>query len=189
MLALSPANAGLSKPTCGDRDLSQPFLPWLDQRHYFLMPGGDFESGAGWMLSGGARVVSGNELFYASKPTDSRSLRVTSGGWGRSTSICVDSDEPTMRFFARNTGSPLSVLTVEVRVRTTVLGSTTETTVPLGAVLGTTSTWQPSLPVVFKLSLNQIVGGTTTVDFRFTPMGLGGEWQIDDVYVDPFKDR
>jgi hypothetical protein len=94
-----------------------------------------------------------------------------------------------MRFFVRNTGSPLSVLAVEARVQTTVLGITTQTTLPLGLVLGTTQTWQPSLPTVLALSVNQLLGGTTTVDFRFTALGLGGEWQVDDVYVDPFKDR
>ena len=30
-------------------------------------------------------------------------------------------------------------------------------------------------------------GGRTAVAFRFT--AIGGSWQIDDVYVDPFKDR
>ncbi len=101
----------------------------------------------------------------------------------------MDSAEPTVRFFARNTGSPLSTLAVDARVRTTLLGVTTETTVPVGVVLGTAQTWQPSLPAVFELSLNQLLGATTTIDFGFTPLGSGGSWQVDDVYVDPFKDR
>jgi hypothetical protein len=174
---------------CGARQLSQPFLPWLDPGHYFVFPGGDFESASSWTLTGGARVVSGNEPFHVGGASHSRSLLVPSGGSARSVPSCVDGDEPTLRFFARNTGSILSTLVVEARVRTTVLGLTTQTTVPLGVVLGTTQTWQPSLPVVFALSLNQLLGGTTTVDFRITPIGLGGSWQIDDVYVDPFKDR
>ena len=29
-------------------------------------------------------------------------------------------------------------------------------------------------------------GAHTPVAFRFTPL-LGGEWSIDDVYVDPFQ--
>jgi hypothetical protein len=37
--------------------------------------------------------------------------------------------------------------------------------------------------------LNQLLGGTTNVDFRFSVLGSGGAWQVDDVYVDPFKDR
>ena len=29
--------------------------------------------------------------------------------------------------------------------------------------------------------------GEAAVAFRFTPIGLGARWQIDDVYVDPLK--
>ena len=189
LLVLAPVHAGAAAATCGVRALSQPFLPWLDSRHYFLMPGGDLESSAGWTFSGGARLTSGNEPFYAHSATDKSSLLLPSGGMARSASTCVDSDEPTMRFFVRSTGSPLSLLAVEARIRTTVLGLTTETSLPLGIVLGTQQTWQPSLPVLFKLSLNQVLGGTSIVDFRFTALGLGGKWQVDDLYVDPFKDR
>jgi hypothetical protein len=185
----SGVSAGAAGQSCGARQLSQPFLPWLDPAHYFLLPGGDFESASAWTLSGGARVVSGNEPFMVGGASHSRSLLIPSGGSAWSAPECVDGDELTLRFFARNTGSMLSVLVVEARVRTTVLGATTETTLPLGVVLGTARTWQPSLPVVFAVSVNQLLGGTTTVDFRFRPVGLGGSWQIDDVYVDPFKDR
>jgi len=40
------------------------------------------------------------------------------------------------------------------------------------------------VPIPFLTNLVSPVFGT--VSFRFTP--LGGNWQIDDVYVDPFKD-
>ena len=186
VLSISPAEAASS---CGARTVSQPFVPWHDLGHYFLMPGGDLESPAGWTFGGGARLVDGNEPFKVHGAGDGKSLSLPAGAWARSAATCVDFDEPTMRFFARNTGSPLSTLAVEARIRTTVLGLTTETTLPVGVVLGTTQSWQPSLPVVFKLSLNQLLGGTTTVDFRFTTVGVAGNWQVDDVYVDPFKDR
>jgi hypothetical protein len=187
LLALAPA--GTSAPaSCGARELSQPFAAWGDPRSYFLMPGGDLESSAGWSLSGGARLVDGNEPFYVHSAADRRSLFLPTGGSARTASTCVDSDEPTMRFFVRNTGSPLSLLAVEARIHTTVLGQTATTSLPLGLVHGTPD-WQPSVPVLFKLSLNQLLGGTTTVDFRFSSVGLGGKWQVDDVYVDPFKDR
>jgi hypothetical protein len=183
------APAGATPASCGARDVSQPFLRWLDPGRYFLLPGGDFESGPTWSMGRGARIVSGNEPFYVHSASDTRSLLVPAGTWARSPSTCVDQDEPTVRFFVRNTGSVVSMLVVEARIRTTLLGGTTETTLPLGVVVGTARAWQPSLPVVFQLSLNQLLGGTTTIDFRFIPLGLGGEWQIDDVYVDPFKDR
>jgi hypothetical protein len=184
----TPAHASSSGSPCGPRDLSQPFKPWLDHAQYFLMPGGDLESTAGWTLSGGARLVEGNETFYAHSTADGHSLLIPQGGSARTSTICVDSDEPLMRFFVRNTGSVLSALAVEARVRTTVAGLTVTTALPLGIVPGTARTWQPSLPVLFELSANQLLG-SSTVDFRFTPIGLGGKWQIDDVYVDPFKDR
>lgn len=188
LAATTPANASSAGSPCGSRDLSQPFLPWLDPAHYFLMPGGDLESTAGWTLFGGARLVEGNEPFHAHSARDTRSLLVPQGGSARTPSTCVDFDEPLMRFFVRNTGSVLSTLAVEARVRTTVLGLTVTTTLPLGVVPGTARTWQPSLPVLFELSANQLLG-SSTVDFRFTPLGLGGKWQVDDVYIDPFKDR
>jgi len=132
--------------------------------------------------------VDGNEPFFVHDSADSHSLLLLSGASAQTPSTCVDTAEPTMRFFVRNTGSPLSTLAVEARIRTTVLGVTTQTTLPLGIVLGTTQTWQPALPVVFELSANQLLG-STTVDFRFTPLGANGSWQVDDIYVDPFKDR
>jgi hypothetical protein len=188
VLAAAPVEARPSGASCEARAVTQPFLPWLDTRYYFLMPGGDLESSTGWTFSGGARLVDGNEPFHVTSAADRRSLYLPSGASARTTAMCVDSDEPTMRFFVRNTGSALSALAVEARIRTTVLGLTATTSLPLGVVLGTQE-WQPSVPVFFRLSLNQLMGGTTTVDFRFTALGLGGKWQVDDVYVDPFKDR
>ena len=190
VLGLVPAaSAGTAPKSCGARQVSQPFLPWLDPTRYFLLPGGDLESSAGWALGGGAQVVPGNEPYRVHGASDARALRLPPGAWARSPSTCVDTDELTIRFFARNGGAVLSTLAVEARVRTTVLGMTVETSVPVGIVLGTTQSWQPSLPAVFALSLNQLLGGTATVDFRFTSVGPDGDWYVDDVYVDPFKDR
>lgn len=188
VLVVAPVEARPPARSCEARTVTQPFLPWLDSHYYFLMPGGDLESAAGWSLSGGARLTEGNEPFHVTRADDRSSLFLPSGASARTTTICVDADEPRMRFFVRNTGSPLSALAVEARIRTTVLGSTVTTSLPLGVVLGAQE-WHPSLPVPFKLSLNQMLGGTTTIDFRFTVLGLGGKWQVDDIYVDPFKDR
>jgi len=85
--------------------------------------------------------------------------------------------------------SPLSMLVVTARVTTTLLGLKLETWLPVGVVPGTAQSWQPSLPMIFDLSANQLLGGTTTVAFRFTPILANAAWQIDDVSVDPFKDR
>jgi hypothetical protein len=187
-LLANPATGQLTK-TCGARTVSQPFAPWLDLSHYFLLTGGDLEAASGWTLAGGARLVAGNEPFLVHGGGDTQSLLLPSGSSAGTAAACFDTDEPTLRFFVRNTGSPLSTLAVEAHVSTTVLGVTTQTTLPLGVVPGTTQSWQPSLPLVFELSLNQLAGGTASVVFGFTPLGAGGNWQIDDVYVDPIKER
>jgi hypothetical protein len=185
-LTVAPATSAPAARTCEARDVAQPFVPWLDPLHYFLLPGGDFESTSGWTFGGGAKIAAGNETFYVHGSGDRKSLSLPSGAWARTSPTCVDADEPTMRFFARNSGSVLSTLVVEAPIRTTLLGVTTQTTVPLGVVPGTTQSWQPSLPFVLELSANQLLGGATTVDFRFGVVGAGGAWRIDDVYVDPF---
>jgi hypothetical protein len=40
------------------------------------------------------------------------------------------------------------------------------------------------MPVIANL-LPLLPGSRTAVAFRFTPYGDGGDWTIDDVYVDP----
>jgi hypothetical protein len=59
--------------------------------------------------------------------------------------------------------------------------------VPIGIVLGG-SAWGPTLPMpVIANLLPLLPGDLTPVRFRFTPAGIGGAWQIDDVYVDPYR--
>jgi hypothetical protein len=92
----------------------------------------------------------------------------------------VGLEHPTLRFFARNTGSALSTLRVDVRVETS-LGLVL--TLPLAVVVAGSS-WQPTLPMPVLVNLLPLLPGQyTPVAFRFTP--LGGNWRIDDVYVDP----
>jgi hypothetical protein len=44
---------------------TQAFASWGDQSAYTLLPNGSFENGgASWALSGGAKVVAGNEPFF-----------------------------------------------------------------------------------------------------------------------------
>jgi hypothetical protein len=61
--------------------------------------------------------------------------------------------------------------------------------VPIAVVAGG-SDWQPTaqIPVVVNLlDLPLLSDGSTDVAFQFTPLGSGGDWTIDDVYLDPFK--
>jgi hypothetical protein len=187
-LALAaPASAGLVVETTADcpaQPVSQPFSRWLDPFSYQLAPGGSFEEGAaGWRL-GGARVVSGNEPWRVAGSDDSYSLRIPAGASVTSEPVCVGLEHPTVRFFVRKNSGLLSTLVVSATV--TLQGGGT-LTVPVGVVVAGSS-WTPTLlPIVFAGNLLPLLPGQyTPVSFRFTPI-LGGDWQIDDVYVDPWK--
>jgi hypothetical protein len=189
-LAVAPAAAQAgplvaSAPDCDEQVLSQPFLPWVDPAHYTLAPDGGFEAGAaGWSLQGGATVVAGNESHYVRAATDTRSLKLPAGSTATSGTICVGIEHPTLRIFARNSGSPLSTLRVAVHFEDA--GGNTHS-LPIGE-FGAGGAWQPSpvMPLAVNL-LPLLPGERTPVAFQFTPQGSGGDWRIDDVYVDPYR--
>jgi hypothetical protein len=181
--------AGIGTSTsCPTYNVGQPFLPWLDVLSYTLAPNGGFESGSnGWKLTGGAKVVSGNEKFFVRSSTDRYSLSLPMGSSATSSTTCVETLDAVMRFFAINTGSLLSTLKVEAVYKDA--GGTTRTLL-VGLVLGTGS-WSPVLPTLIVADLLQLpllTDGKVEVAFRFTPQGLLGGWRIDDVYVDPLKE-
>jgi hypothetical protein len=120
------------------------------------------------------------------RPERRQSLSLPSGLSATTGAICVGLGHPTMRFFARKTsGGLLSTLLVEVEFEG--LGGALKS-LPIGVVVGG-SQWQPTLPYpVIANLLPLLPGAQTPVAFRFTPI-LGGSWQVDDVYVDPFKGR
>jgi len=146
------------------------------------VPNGSLESTSGWTLSGGAAQVSGNEPWYVNSSTDQKSLALPNGSSATSPAMCMSMLSPTLRFFATNSGSTL--VTLKVDAITTVLGL--KLTTPVGVLTG--GGWQPTLPLPFLSNLTALT--TATVQFRFTPVGLGTSgWRIDDVYVDPVKYR
>ena len=105
-----------------------------------------------------------------------------SGSSATSPALCITLLHPDLRFFAVNKGSLTSLL--EVEAITQVLGIRTVT--PIGFLLAGGS-WLPTLPLPFLTNLATVTGGT--IAFRFTPVGAGSGWRIDDVYVDPVKYR
>jgi hypothetical protein len=183
----APANAGLlvaSAQDCEAQRASQVFLRWLDPLYYEQAPGGNAESAAGWTLSGGARIVSGNEPWKVGGSRDSSSLLLPRGSRATTGVMCVGIDHPVLRFFAkRNNGWLLDSLSVEVLYETS---GGQVASLPVGVVVAG-GTWQPTLPLPVLASLLPLLPGEQTpVAFRFTPVG-GASWQIDDVYVDPWR--
>jgi hypothetical protein len=171
-----------SAPNCDEQVLAQPFLPWVDPATYTLDNGGSFENGAtGWSLNG-ASVVSGNESYDVGGSGDSSSLSLPNGSSATSATICVGLEHPDLRVFTRNTGSVLGSLRVDVLFED---GAGNVHSLTIGKILNG-SHWQPSvqMPLVVNL-LPLLPGNYTPVEFRFTPQG--GNWQLDDVYVDPHR--
>jgi hypothetical protein len=169
------AQPAAAQAACPQESVSRTFLPWLDPALYQAAPDGGFEAGAaGWTLSGGAAVAEGNEPYFVGSAADVRSLALPAGSAATTPPICIGIEHPTIRFFARNTGSPTSTLGVQV-----VLGE--RLAVPIGVVSGS-GEWAPTLPLPVLANLL----GERDVAFRFAPADRRGEWTIDDVYVDPY---
>lgn len=168
---------------CPGQTTVQPFLRFGDSAYYVMLPNGSLESSTGWKLSGGAAIVKGNESYYVNNASDAHSLSLPPGASATSSSLCVTLFHPDLRFFARNTGS--STATLRVNVITTVAGLLPVTT-PV-ATLTAGSSWQPTPTLPYLTNL--LAPLTSGVQFTFTAVGSGGAWQIDDVYVDPFKER
>jgi hypothetical protein len=182
------AQAGIlvsSAADCDEQVLEQPFTQWADPASYVLAPSGTFEQGVGsWDLDGSASISTGDEPFDVHGAGEVKGLGLPAGSSATTGSMCVGIEHPTLRLFARNTGSILSTLKVEVLFEDA--GGNLHA-LPIGLLLAG-SQWQPTLamPIVANL-LPLLPGEHTAVAFRFTPNG--GNWRIDDVYVDPYRSR
>jgi len=178
-------NLGLSG--CPAQTIEHPFARWGDNANYVLVPGGTFEGSlSGWKLSGGAKVVAGSEPFAAHGAGEKYALSLPSGSSATTPQVCVGVLDPTMRYFAANDGGLLSLMSVSILYYPPGGGVLT---LPLGVNVGGKA-WAPSLPTLITANLLGVLSdGKATVAFRFTPIGLGAKWRIDDVYVDPYAAR
>ncbi len=179
------ANAGLlsqSAGPCPSYPSSAVFSRWLDPMQYTLAPGGSFESATGLTLTGGAKIVAGNETSYVHSRSDTKSVRLPRGATVTTGAICVGLDKPTVRFFAkRPTFALLPLLTVEGLY---VDRSGVTRSLPLVGVPLAGSGWSLQLPFVTTGALLEL-GDTTMMRFRIR--AVSGEWQVDDFYVDPMR--
>jgi hypothetical protein len=180
---LSGVLPGLVSPsdtpeTC-DESASQPFKRWGDDNYYVLVPGGAFEPGSpGWKLSGGARIVAGNEPYYVHSSADRYSLYLPSGSSATTPPMCFDVGDWHLRFFSSGSGT--------VRVKIVVKSLLGVLSVLDGGSVSSGSTWRPSPEV--SLLVSNLCGliSTDSISLRITPARTSGV-RIDDVYLDPWK--
>lgn len=174
--------AGTALAACPAQPLSQPFSPWGDENSYFLVPGGSFESGTpSWSLQNAA-LTAGNEPFAVGSATDAQSLTINAGGSATTPFFCVDDTMSSLRLFTVQ-DAPGS----DLQVQALVSGSSGVSTVALADLAdGSVTGWAPTQPITGDTSSLQ-GGQTAQVALRFTVPGSAGSWQLDDVYVDPFR--
>jgi hypothetical protein len=188
MAMLAPAgsaSAGIlseSATDCPSYESTKVFSRWLDPFSYTLAPGGSFESASDPTFTGGARLVAGNESHYVTSSADRSSVLIPRGGTVTTGAICVGTDKPTVRFFAKRPGFALLPLMTVEAVYTTKSGGTAS--LPLVGVPLAGSGWSLQLPMISLGSILEL-GDTTMMRFRIR--AVSGDWQVDDLYVDPWR--
>jgi hypothetical protein len=181
-LGVGSAKAGLFG--CNYAPAGQTFSQWGDMSYYVPVQGGSFEATGGWSLSGGAKIVDGNNPFYLGSKDDSHSLLLPPGSSALTPGVCLTLLTPTLRFV----GSASDASGVQVTMYTkTLLGLLR---LPSSGFISLDGSWNASQTQRFLIQnvLGLLNLGQANIYFRFTPVG-GATVQIDDVSLDPFFHR
>jgi hypothetical protein len=180
-----PANAGLLGTGAAnycDPLISQAFQPFGDRSNYMLTPGGSFEDGTpGWKLSGGATLMTGNEPYFLHSKSDHRSLYLPAGSSATTPTMCFGAGDWHLRLMGVSPNKS-STLRVSVTVNS-LLGVVS---VLDGGTVSNNGTWKPSPKV--GLLLTNVGGLLTTKAISIRIVATSGTSQIDDVYLDPWKE-
>jgi hypothetical protein len=191
--ALGSAAAAFAGPAAaaaqGACDTTKAFAQFGDGADYALFVNGGFEDGTGgFQATGAAQIVAGNESFGLRGAADRFSLQLAGGDSATFRAGCLSRVYPSLRFVARSVGAPTGSLRVEVEyneakgVRRRVSVGTLD-----AAAYGD---WSPT-PVLTFLDPTQSFRDQAHGSFTLilTPSGAGSLWQVDDLFVDPFRGR
>jgi hypothetical protein len=181
------AQAGLLWTDAADDcnpEIAQRFARWNDLAYYRLSPGGAFEGTTEWRLANGARTTNGNEPFYVNSSADTRSLLLPAGAVATSPTMCFAFGDWHARFFLRKAGAGSGKVEVDILVRN-LLGILS---VLDGGTVTADGTWDPSPRTSALVSnVGGLLGLSSSVALRFRAHGTA--FQLDDVYLDPFRAR
>ena len=171
---------------CPVPSTTQAYASLGDSSSYFPVPDGNLADPAlpGWTLVN-ASLTPGGDPFNVNGQTSPNSVTVSAGGWVQTAPFCVDSTMPTFRFAANQTatGSPLQVSIVGQSPG--VVGYT----INLGSLAdGSVNGWTAVAPLALTGGVTLQPGASYMASLRFrVPSWGGGAWQIDDIYVDPYR--
>jgi hypothetical protein len=170
---------GLLGGNCGAT--AAVFAPWGDRSGYYFARNGGFESGsAGWTLTGGASVVSGDEPWNLSG-AGSHSVLVPAGG-SASINVCYGLTYPAIRFFVAGHGAPATV-----HVRVVAHGLLGVLAVLDGGRFTAGNGWAPSPKLSTLLSALGAPLGAKSLELQLTVES--GSANFDDLFVDPFLSK
>jgi hypothetical protein len=177
---------------CTFPSLSSPFASFGDQNPYSLAPGGNFEADqSGWTMSNGAGVVDGNETSYVGSSADNRSLALpTKDAAATTPTFCVTTDAPAFRMFIKNNGAN-GHMDGQLAVYLNFTGADgRQQQVKIAALTSN----QPGWSLTPKISFIQYIStplksGVANISFTIKPNDNHGNWQLDDLYVDPYCSR
>ena len=170
---------------CSSRAEYAAFAAWGDKATYFTVSNGGFENGStDWSLSGGAKVVAGNESYKVGGAADSHSLSIPFNGAAESRTFCVSRGEDAIRLFTTNSGVSGSVLHVDAIVTSAENGNVATAAFDVNGN-PSASGWAPTI----QLKIPNMLGGSGTeqLTLKFSTRGTSAKWNVDDVFVDPFK--
>jgi hypothetical protein len=206
-LGAAAALPGAASAACVEASTTKAFSKIGDSADYAPAPGGDFESGtAGWSLSGGAKIVSGNEslgLFNGPVIKGAKSLSMPVGAVATSPEFCVDESRPYFRFMAKPTNAMAGYKAV-VMYRDEEGDITSEQFTSSAEITWGDGSWSASKvsPLATRIPLDGD-DATASVQIKFVstgnPVALGiGAWgrltggtvgttNIDSVMVDPYR--
>ncbi len=197
LLVGAPAAA---QADCVQAPTTKAFAKIGDTADYSVAPGGTFETAAGWTLTGGAKLVYGNETLGIT--TGSRSLSLPLGATATSPAFCVDETNPYFRFMARPTKAVTGYSAIVLYKDENGTTKQAQFTSSKDSAWSD-GKWAPSKvsPLATKIPL--VSGETASVQLKFVSTGnqvaVGIGWwgqfaggslgtvSIDSVMVDPYR--
>jgi hypothetical protein len=172
--------------SCPAQATTTPFTQWGDTGSYFPLAGANFESplwADGWLVAGAQRTL-GNEPFYVGGSSDSHSLTIDGGGIAVSPTFCIDNSMPYFRFFAHALGA-----NGDLQVRLLVQPArpfSIPTSQAVDLTAGSMANWGPTAQLNLAGGMTVAQGQSEVGRLVFDVAGRGS-WQIDDIYVDPYR--
>jgi hypothetical protein len=172
--------------SCPAQPTTTPFAQWGDTTNYFLLQGSNFEAplaDSGWTVYRAERTLTSRPSYVGSSGRgDSYALTIESGGTAISPPFCIDASTPDFRFFAHALGA-----NGNLQVRLVMPTATGWSSTPLDVADLTAASmpnWAPTAPINLPdgLTTGQSALGRLVFD-----VAGPSSWQIDDVYVDPYR--